>query len=133
MTTSNLLLLAATAATAAAAVWGNLAYRAGRARAERATLHPATAAAAARTLRDYHASERARFQLINTLLAVAAGALLVPMALRGWDHHLPAGLVGVGLACLGMAVGWLADFALRPLHLAIRPSQLPITSAEEER
>jgi hypothetical protein len=114
MTTTNLLALAVTVASVAFAVWGNLAYRAGRARAEHAAMHPATAAAATRLLRDYHASERPRFRLINTLLATAAGALLVPMPLGGWDHRIPAGLVEVGLACLGMALVYLADFALRP-------------------
>jgi hypothetical protein len=133
MTTTNLLVLAVTTATTALAVWGNLAYRAGRARAERAATQPDTAAAAARVLRDDHGSERPRFQLINTLLVAAAGTLLVPMALRGWGRPIPAGLADVGLASLILALVYLTDFALRPLPVPTRPASLPAPSAEAER
>jgi hypothetical protein len=135
MTTSNLLTLAATGATAALAGWGNLAYRAGRARAERAALRPETTATATRVLRDYQGSERLRFQLINTLLVIATTALLAPMLLGGWDHRIPTGLAGLGLACLALVLGWLADFALRPLPdpTRPRPGRLSGTSVEADQ
>jgi hypothetical protein len=133
MTTTNLLILAAVVASVAFAVWGNLAYRVGRACAERAAMQPETAAQAARALRDYHGSERPRFQLINTLLVIAASMLVLPMAQRGWDRPIPGRLAGVGLACLGMALVYLADFALRPLHVPTQPASLPAPSVEADR
>jgi hypothetical protein len=133
MTTTNLLILAVTAATAVLAGWGHLAYHAGRARAERAATRTDTAAAAARVLRDYHGSERLRFQLITTLLVVAAGTLLVPMAVGGWDRPIPTGLVFVGLGCLVLALVWLAEFALRPLPVPTQAASLPAPRAEAER
>ncbi len=133
MTTTNLLILAVTAATAVLAGWGYLAYQTGRARAERAATRPDTAAEAARVLRDYHGSERLRFQLITTMLVVATGALLVPMAVGGWDRPIPTGLAFVGLGCLVLALVWLAEFALRPLPVPAQPVSLPAPRAEAER
>lgn len=95
--------------------------------------NPEPAAAAARLLRDYQGSERPRFQLINTLLAIAATVLVAPMALGGWDRPIPVGLVEVGPGCLLLALGWLADFALRPLHIPTESRRLPITSVEDKR
>jgi hypothetical protein len=133
MTTTNLLHLAVTAATAVLAVWGNLAYRAGRGRAGRAAMRPETAAAAARVLLDYNGSERLRFQLVNTMLATAAGSLLVPMVLGGWNRPVPTGLVFVGLGCLVLALVWLVDFALRPLPDPTQRRRLSVRSVEDGR
>jgi hypothetical protein len=133
MTITNLLILAATAATAGLAGWGHLAYQTGRARTQRAATQPETAAAAARVLRDYHGSERLRFQLITTMLVVATGTLLVPMAVGGWNRPIPTGLTVVGLGCLVLALVWLADFALRPLPVPTQPASLPAPRAEGER
>ncbi len=133
MTTTNLLHVAVTAATAVLAGWGHLAYHTGRARAECAATRPDTAAAAARVLRDYHGSERLRFQLITTMLVVATGTLLVPMALGGWDRPIPTGLAVVGQGCLVLALVWLAEFALRPLPVPTQPASLPAPRAEAQR
>jgi hypothetical protein len=133
MTTTNLLIFAVTAATAVLAGWGHLACHTGRARAQRAATRPDTAAAAARVLRDYHGSERPRFRLVTTMLVMPTATLLVPMALGGWDRPIPTGLAFVGLGCLVLALGWLADFALRPLPVPTQPASLPAPSGEAKR